>query len=65
MTAGLPFAARTIQSWITRTALEDPVPFRHAGNSGAQTKGKHGSNLSSKLALLCLVFTRLMQAQMN
>jgi hypothetical protein len=51
--------------WITRTALEDPVPFRHAGNSGAQTKGKHGSNLSSELAPLCRVFTRLMQAQLN
>jgi hypothetical protein len=65
MTAGLPFAGRVIQRWITRTALEDPVPFRHAGNSGARTKGKHGSNLSSELPPLCRVFTRLMQAQLN
>jgi hypothetical protein len=63
----LPFAGRAIQKFqISRTALEDPAPFRHtAPKNGAQTKGKHGSNLSSEQKLLCPVFTRLMQARMN
>jgi hypothetical protein len=63
---GLPFAGRAIQNFqISRTALEDPAPFRHTGpvvGFGAQTKGKHGSNLSAEHSLLCQVFTRLMQA---
>jgi hypothetical protein len=63
----LPFAGRAIQKWISRTTLEDPAPFRHIdGQAGdAQTKGKHGSNLSLELSLRCRVFTRLMQAHMN
>ncbi|CDX35437.1 hypothetical protein MPLA_1820008 [Mesorhizobium sp. ORS 3359] len=39
------------KSWISRTTLEDPAPFRHTdGKAGdALTKGKHGSNLSLEL----------------
>ncbi|WP_210213248.1 hypothetical protein, partial [Mesorhizobium sp. M1E.F.Ca.ET.063.01.1.1] len=60
----MPFAGRAIQKRISRTALEDPAPFRHTdGQAGdALTKGKHGSNLSLERSLLCRVFTRLMQA---
>ncbi|CAI2934824.1 protein of unknown function [Aminobacter niigataensis] len=41
------------------------TPDGLAARRDAQTKGKHGSNLSLEPKLLCLVFTRLMQAHSN